>query len=111
MDATDGRVALTIAGRAARIVIDRPPLGILTLPVLQQLTSTCERLARTPEVAVVTIASTGPRAFCAGVDVAAHAPDRARPMLEAFERLAECMLSLNQVLIASVRGHALGGGW
>lgn len=111
MDETDGRVALSTEGRAARIVIDRPPLGILTLPVLEGLTSACERLARTPGVAVVTIASTGPRAFCAGVDVAAHAPDRARPMLEAFERLAECMLSLNQVLIASVRGHALGGGW
>ncbi len=111
MDGNDGRVALSIDGRAARIVIDRPPLGILTLPMLQALTSACERLARTPEVAVATIASAGPRAFSAGVDVAAHAPDRARPMLEAFEQLAERVLSLDQILIASVRGHALGGGW
>jgi cyclohexa-1,5-dienecarbonyl-CoA hydratase len=111
MDGADGRVALSIDGRAARIVIDRPPLGILTMPMLQGMTSACERLARTSEVAVVTITSTGTRAFCAGVDVAAHAPDRARPMLEAFEQLAERMLSLNQVLIASVQGAALGGGW
>jgi cyclohexa-1,5-dienecarbonyl-CoA hydratase len=108
---SDGGVALSIEGRAARIELDRPPLGILTLSMLQGLTSACERLARMPEVAVVTITSTGPRAFCAGVDVAAHAPDRARPMLEAFEQLAEHMLSLEQVLIASVQGHALGGGW
>lgn len=111
MDGTEGRVALTIDGRAARVVIDRPPLGILTLPMLEALTSACERLARAPDVAVATLASKGPRAFSAGVDVAAHAPDRARPMLEAFERLAERMLSLNQVLIASVQGPALGGGW
>lgn len=111
MDGTDGRVALSIDGRTARLVIDRPPLGILTLAMLQALASACERLAGTPEVAVVTVASTGPRAFCAGVDVAAHAPERARPMLEAFEHLADRMLSLDQVLLASVQGPALGGGW
>lgn len=111
MDETGGRVALSIDGRAARIVIDRPPLGILTLPMLLGLTSACARLARTPDVAAVTITSTGTRAFCAGVDVAAHAPERARPMLEAFEELAGEMLALPQAVIASVQGPALGGGW
>jgi cyclohexa-1,5-dienecarbonyl-CoA hydratase len=111
MDEINGRVALSIDGRAARIVIDRPPLGILTLPMLLSLTSACGRLARAPEIAAVTITSTGTRAFCAGVDVAAHAPERARPMLEAFEELAGQMLALPQVVIASVHGAALGGGW
>ncbi|HEV2357308.1 MAG TPA: enoyl-CoA hydratase-related protein [bacterium] len=111
MSGTDGQVTLTVDGRAARIVIDRPPLGILTLPMLQALASACGRLAAMPDVTIATLTSTGPRAFCAGVDVAAHAPDRARPMLEAFEQVADRMLSLRQVLIASVQGPALGGGW
>jgi cyclohexa-1,5-dienecarbonyl-CoA hydratase len=111
VDEPGGRITLNVDGRAARLVIDRPPLGILTLPLLRSLASACERLGRSPDVALVTITSTGPRAFCAGVDVAAHAPDRARPMLEAFEQAARRMLSLDQVLIASIQGAALGGGW
>jgi cyclohexa-1,5-dienecarbonyl-CoA hydratase len=106
-----GEVTLGIEGRAARIVLDRPPLGILTLPMLRALSAAYTRLARLPDVAVVTLASTGPRAFCAGVDVAAHARAEAGPMLDAFEDLAAQMLSLQPVLIASVQGHALGGGW
>lgn len=106
-----GHVVLKVDGRAARLVLDRPPLHILTLEVLRDLTAACERLARTPEVAVVVVVSTGSRAFCAGVDVAEHTPDRAGPMLEAFEAFAERMLELEPVLIAAVQGPALGGGW
>ncbi|HLW58614.1 MAG TPA: enoyl-CoA hydratase/isomerase family protein [bacterium] len=111
MDGNDGRVTLTRHGRAARLVLDRPPLNILTLGMLHELAAACEVLAGDPEVTVVTLASAGPRAFCVGVDVAAHAPDRAAPMLAAFQTMAERMLALDQVVIAAVQGPALGGGW
>lgn len=107
----DGQVILEVEGRAAQLVLDRPPLHILTLGLLEELTAACERLARIPDLAVVTLRSTGSRAFCAGVDVAAHTPDRAGAMLEAFEALAVRMLELEPVLIAAVQGPAWGGGW
>ncbi len=98
-------------GRAARIVLDRPPLNIVTLEMLRQLEAVAERLAAMPEVRVVTLAAAGTRAFSAGVDVADHAGDRAPAMLAAFQSVAERLLDLDQVLVASVRAPALGGGW
>ncbi len=106
-----GRVTLVWNGRSARIVLDRPPLNILTLAMIEELVAACDRLRDNPEVAVVTVAAAGSRAFCAGVDIAAHAPDRAGPMLAAFQTMAERMLALDQVLIASAQGPAIGGGW
>ncbi|HYM91367.1 MAG TPA: enoyl-CoA hydratase/isomerase family protein [bacterium] len=111
MVAADGHVTLTRDGRAARIVLDRPPLNVLTLEMIQELTAICDRLAEAPEIVIVTLAAAGGRAFCAGVDVAAHAPDRAEPMLAAFEAMAERLLALDPILIAAVSGAALGGGW
>ncbi len=111
MDGNDGRITLTRDGRAARIVLDRPPLNVLTLGMIHDLTASCDRLTDVPEVVAVTLAAAGSRAFCAGVDVAAHAPDRAEPMLAAFEAMAERLLGLDPILIASVSGPALGGGW
>jgi cyclohexa-1,5-dienecarbonyl-CoA hydratase len=111
MVGADGHVTLTRVGRAARIVLDRPPLNVLTLEMIQEVTAICDRLAGDPEIAVVTLAAAGGRAFSAGVDVAAHAPDRAEPMLAAFEAMAERLSTLDAILIASVSGAALGGGW
>jgi cyclohexa-1,5-dienecarbonyl-CoA hydratase len=111
MVAADGHVTLTRDGRAARIVLDRPPLNILTLEMIRELAAICDRLAEVPEIATVTLAAAGGRAFCAGVDVAAHAPERAEPMLAAFETMAQRLGALDPILVASVSGAALGGGW
>ncbi len=111
MGRIDGRVTLTRDGRSARIILDRPPLNILTGGMIDELSAICAQLAEAQDVAVVTIAAAGSRAFCAGVDVADHTPDRAGPMLTAFQAMAERFLALKQVLIASVQGPALGGGW
>ena len=59
-----------IPGRVARVILDRPPLNVLDIPMMEQL----DRALRTvnqSNPAVVVLEARG-RAFSAGVDVADH---------------------------------------
>src|SRR5713226_1222423 len=94
------------------LILDRPPLNILTIEMLDQLTAAMrDAIKQTPRLVVITGA--GERAFCAGVDIHDHLDGRETEMLRAvydncavFEELrAHHILS-----VALVKGYALGGG-
>ncbi|MGQ0612966.1 MAG: enoyl-CoA hydratase/isomerase family protein [Planctomycetaceae bacterium] len=100
-------VSLRREGRLARILLDRPPLNVLDLAHLRELG---RRLEEARGAAVILLEGGGGRAFCAGNDVADHAPDRAPEMLEAFHGAVRAMLSTDAVTVAFAHGDALGGG-
>ena len=94
------------------LILDRPPLNILSIEMLDQLTTAMhDAIVHPPRLIVITGA--GDRAFCAGVDVRDHLDGREKEMLRAvynnyaaFEKLR----SHNIPTVALVKGHALGGG-
>src|SRR5437660_4967102 len=94
------------------LILDRPPLNILNIEMLDQLTTAMRRaIKNSPRLIVITGA--GERAFCAGVDIHDHLDGRAVEMLRvvrdncaAFEELH----ARNIPTVALVKGHALGGG-
>lgn len=92
-----------------RLVLDRPPLNVLDIPLLEALDDALRRADRDPVVKVVVLAAAG-RAFCAGVDVADHAPDRLERMLSAFHSVITRLLAMRPPVVAAVHGAALGGG-
>ena len=49
-------------------------------------------------------------AFCAGVDVAEHLPDKAEQMLSIFRRTFDLLGRIESPTLAAVNGAALGGG-
>jgi cyclohexa-1,5-dienecarbonyl-CoA hydratase len=53
----------------------------------------------------------GPRAFCAGVDIADHTPERVADMMHAFARAVRALLTAEVPVIAALNGAALGGGF
>ena len=95
-------------GRLARITLARPPLNILDLDHLSQLVDAVTD-CQDESVAVVVLQAEG-KVFSAGNDVADHAPDKARQMLEAFHMAVRILLDLDAIVVADVRGDALGGG-
>jgi len=107
--AVESGVRVESGGGVARIVLDRPPLNVLDAPALEALTAALARAARDPETRVVLLSARG-KAFCAGVDVAAHAPDRAPEMIRVFGRAIRALLDQEVPVVAAVRGAALGGG-
>jgi len=100
---------LTVAGGVARVDLDRPPLNVIDLPAANELAALIEGLARRDDVAVIALAGRG-RAFCAGVDVRDHLPDRGADMLHAFHRACVALIDAPQPSVAIVQGAALGGG-
>ncbi|HXL36629.1 MAG TPA: enoyl-CoA hydratase/isomerase family protein [Ktedonobacteraceae bacterium] len=94
------------------LILDRPPLNILSIEMLDQLTTAMhDAIVHPPRLIIITGA--GDRAFCAGVDVRDHLDGREKEMLRAvynnyaaFEKLR----SHNIPTVALVKGHALGGG-
>jgi enoyl-CoA hydratase/carnithine racemase len=94
------------------LILDRPPLNILSIEMLDQLTKAMhDAIEHPPRLIVITGA--GDRAFCAGVDVRDHLDGREKEMLRAaYDNCAafEKLRSHTIPTVALVKGHALGGG-
>lgn len=94
------------------LILDRPPLNILSIEMLDSLTAAL-RAAIKQEARLVVLMGAGEQAFSAGVDVRDHLEGREREMLRAvydncaaFEELRAARIPS----VALVKGHALGGG-
>jgi cyclohexa-1,5-dienecarbonyl-CoA hydratase len=94
------------------LILDRPPLNILSIEMLDQLTIAMhDAIKRPPRLIVITGA--GEQAFCAGVDIRDHLEGREKDMLRAvYDNFAafEKLRSHKIPTVALVKGHALGGG-
>jgi enoyl-CoA hydratase/carnithine racemase len=62
-----------------------------------------------PDAAVVVLGSTGPEAFCAGLDLSLDAPERAA-VSDLLYELYERMLTSPASVVAAIAGPAIGGG-
>jgi cyclohexa-1,5-dienecarbonyl-CoA hydratase len=93
----------------ARITLARPPLNILTIPMMQEIAAALALAADRPSLKVLVFDGEG-KAFCAGVAVEDHVVDRVKPMLEAFHEIFRRLRQLPCATVAAVHGAALGGG-
>ncbi len=94
------------------LFLDKPPLNILTIEMLDQLTGAMREALREPP-ALVVIMGAGEKAFSAGVDIRDHLDGREKEMLRAvYDNCAafEELRSHGIPTVALVKGHALGGG-
>jgi cyclohexa-1,5-dienecarbonyl-CoA hydratase len=107
--AATSRIAVTHEGSIARITLQNPPLNVIDLAMMDELSQALTDLEARPETSVV-ILSGSDKAFSAGVDVGAHAPDMIDDMLSKFHGAILKLVGLRKVTIAAVRGHCLGGG-
>jgi len=94
----------------ATISVNRPPLNILNVETLLELTSALDKAKNDTSVSVVVITSVGDRAFSAGVDIRDHLPEKVSSTLNVFNKVFYSLESLDKPTIAVVNGLALGGG-
>lgn len=106
-----GFIGVTDAAAVRRIAMARPPLNILTTPMLEELAEAIESVDAGMGVKAVLLTGEGPRAFCAGVDVADHTADRVGDMMRAFARVVAAILDAPIPIVAALNGAALGGGF
>lgn len=96
-------------GGVVRLVLDRPPVNVLHLSLLAELEEAVVGLAGDDEARVVVLAGAD-RAFCAGVEVADHLPERLEDTLSRFGAVIRGLLGLPMPVVGAVHGAAMGGG-
>ncbi len=94
-------------GNVARITLDRPPLNILDIAMMEEISAAVDA-AR--DAAVLVFRGAGPKAFSAGAAVGDHTPERVGTMLDRFHRVFRRLYHFGGITVAAVHGHCLGGG-
>jgi cyclohexa-1,5-dienecarbonyl-CoA hydratase len=107
MSAPDS-VHVQLEGRTAWLTLDRPPLNILNISAMKELSGVLDRAL--PEIDFLVFRGAGPKAFSAGAEVGDHAPDRVAHMLAAFHGVFRRLVRTDCITVAAVHGHCLGGG-
>src|SRR6202158_1365481 len=102
-------LTLELQPPVARIVLHNPPLNVIDLAMMEELAQALGEIEARTDVSVLILSGHG-KAFSAGVDVAAHTPDKVGAMLEKFHAVIRALVANKKVTIASVDGHCLGGG-
>ena len=100
----------SVSGGIGRLILDNPPVNVLTIPVMEAAVEAFRSLEADPSVKVIVVQATGDRAFSAGVDVADHTPENMRHMLDIFDELCMGLHRSPKPTVALVKRMALGGG-
>jgi cyclohexa-1,5-dienecarbonyl-CoA hydratase len=103
------RITLEYQSPEAHLCLRNPPLNVIDITMMEELAEALVEIEARPDVLVVVFAGSGTN-FSAGVDVAAHTPDKVEPMLAKFHAVIHLLISSKKVSIAAVHGHCLGGG-
>lgn len=101
-------VPVQIENRVATLVLDRPPLNVMNISMMQGIHEAIVDLAGQCDLLV--FRGAGAKGFSAGADIADHAPDRVASMLKAFHGIFRELWRSPIVTIAAVHGVCLGGG-
>jgi cyclohexa-1,5-dienecarbonyl-CoA hydratase len=103
------RLTVDIGSSAARIALRNAPLNVIDIPMMEELAEALADIETRSDVSVIVLSGEG-KAFSAGVDVAAHTPDKVEAMLHKFHAVIRAMIATKKLTIAAVHGHCLGGG-
>lgn len=103
-------VELTCEGSVATLTLDRPPLNVMNIEMMERINDALLQLRGRKELKVLVVRGRG-KAFCTGVDIGDHTKDKVSRMIQVFHRIFESIRLLDLIAIAAVDGRALGGGF
>jgi enoyl-CoA hydratase/carnithine racemase len=95
-------IKLEVTAPVAHITLCNPPLNVIDLEMTLELHPVLTELESRPDVSTIVFHGNA-RAFSAGVDIAAHAPERIHEMLAGFHAVIRAIVASRTVTIAVVR--------
>ncbi|MHC4598694.1 MAG: enoyl-CoA hydratase/isomerase family protein [Planctomycetota bacterium] len=102
-------IRFAVEGKIARLALARPPLNVLNLAMMREMTAVLEEVAGRNDLRVLVISGEG-KGFSAGVEVGEHIGDTAREMIEVFHGLFRILGRIEIPVVGLVHGMTLGGG-
>jgi len=109
-------LTVTVHDGVATVLIDNPPINLMTSGLFRSLAKVSVDLSKDDEVRVVVLRSANPEFFIAHFDVAAilefpvNGEAVEEPELGGFDRMCEAYRTMDKVTIAELRGRVGGGG-
>lgn len=103
------RVSLEIEDAVARVTLRNPPLNVIDIPMMDEIAQVLAQIESQSQVTSVVVSGEG-KAFSAGVDIAAHTPDKIEQMLAKFHAVIRALVAIRKVTVSAVHGLCLGGG-
>lgn len=103
-------VEVTAEGGVATLTLNRPPLNLLNIEMMEQVNVALLELRPRKELKVLVLRGAG-KAFSSGLDIADHSRDKVARLLQVFHRIFETIRLLDLVAVAAVDGIAYGGGF
>jgi cyclohexa-1,5-dienecarbonyl-CoA hydratase len=103
------RTSLDIEDAVARLTLRNPPLNVIDIPMMDELTQVLAQIESHSQVTAVVVSGEG-KAFSAGVDIAAHTLDKVEEMLAKFHVIIRALVASRKVTVAAAHGLCLGGG-
>jgi cyclohexa-1,5-dienecarbonyl-CoA hydratase len=103
-------IRFKVEDRVARITLARPPLNVLNITMMREITEALAQSAQREVVAIVFDADKECRAFSAGVAIEEHVQETIYQMLDSFHAIFRQLEQIAKPAIAVVDGAALGGG-
>ena len=109
-------LTVEITSRVATVVIDNPPINIITLPLYAELMQLVEDLQRNSDLSVVVFKSANPDFFLAHFDVEAilqfpiEGDAERSAESNPFHLMCERLRNMDKVTIAQIEGRVGGGG-
>jgi cyclohexa-1,5-dienecarbonyl-CoA hydratase len=106
---TEMPVDVQVGGGIAHVVIDDPPLNILTRALLATLRRILSRLTEDQTLRVMLLRAQG-RHFSAGASVEEHLPGQVEDMIPEFIETILAVQAFPVPVVCAVQGRCLGGG-
>jgi cyclohexa-1,5-dienecarbonyl-CoA hydratase len=103
------RLSVSLAAPVAWLDLRNPPINVIDVPMMDELARSFAEIESRQDISVIVLRGEG-KGFSAGVDVAAHTPDKVEEMLAKFHAVIRALIATRKVSIAAVHGHCLGGG-
>ena len=109
-------LTVTVRDGVATVLIDNPPINLMTSGLFRSLAKVSVDLSKDDEVRVVVLRSANPEFFIAHFDVTAilefptNGEAVEEPELGGFDRMCEAYRTMGKVTIAELRGRVGGGG-
>ncbi|MBI4501759.1 MAG: enoyl-CoA hydratase/isomerase family protein [Gemmatimonadetes bacterium] len=103
-------IASAVENGVARLVLNHPPLNILTRHLLTDLREELEALSAQRSLRVAVLMAEG-KHFSAGADVGEHLPPNDAELIPEFVDTIAALDAFPVPVIAAVRGQCLGGGF
>ena len=109
-------LTVTVRDGVATVLIDNPPINLMTSGLFRSLAKVSVDLSKDDEVRVVVLRSANPEFFIAHFDVRAilefptNGEAVEEPELGGFDRMCEAYRTMDKVTIVELRGRVGGGG-